>query len=216
MSPTFHAIRNAESEDDREELQRIFNSITTEQLNEPVDIDPGSILLQRIIHTFDPRIKYSHLVIGLFDSPNVDTSRLNINHEHEVNGRTALMFAAYRGNLEVVEKLMSLGANMQITTADNRTAFGYACWMGHIKVVKFFLPLVELREYTLKGSDHQTIIEVVQMKVARIPEKPFLDIMKLLAESHEEKLAEVWSRTEPYVLTQSSKALKPVDRLNTS
>lgn len=45
MSPTFHAIRNAESEQDEEKLQKIFKSITTEQLNEYIDIDPDSILL---------------------------------------------------------------------------------------------------------------------------------------------------------------------------
>lgn len=205
MSPTFHAIRNAESKDDGEELQRIFESITTEQLNERVDIDPGSILLQRIIHTFDRPRKYSHLVIGLFDSPNVDTSRLYINHQHDVHGRTALMLAAYRGNLEVVKKLMSLGADMQITTADDRTAFAYACWMGKIEVVKLFLPFVELREYTLRAINQKTIIEVVETNVAPLG-TPYLDLMKLLAESHEEKLAEVCSRTGQRIWTKSSKA----------
>lgn len=197
MSSPFYAIRNAEEKDDGEELQRIFESITTEQLNERVPIDPGSILLQRIIHHFDLQGKYQHLVIGLFNSPNVDTSRLNINHQHDVNGRTALMLAAGRGNLEVVKELMQLGANMQIITADNRTAFAYACWFGHIEVVKLFLPLVKLREYTLRGraSNNLTVMEIAQMDVQRVPEKPYLDILKLLAKSYEEKLAEDGTRT---------------------
>ncbi len=214
MSPTFFAIRTAESQNDGEELQRIFGSITTEQLNERVSIDPGNTLLQRIIF-FSPS-RYQHLLIGLFDSPNVDTSRLNINHKHDLNGRTALMCAAWRGNLEVVEKLMSLGADMQITTDNNNTAFNCACGGGHIKIVQLFLPFVELREYTLRNRIHNTIIGSAQDAVAISPNKPFLDIMKLLAESHEKKLAEFGSRVGQCILTKSSKALKPVDRLNTS
>lgn len=114
MSSTFHAITKADLESNEEELQKIFESITTEQLNKHVDIDPGNIRLQRIIHAFDSEQRYQYLIIGLFDSPNVDTSRLDINHQHVQNGLTPLMVAAYRGNFEVLEKLISLGANVQL------------------------------------------------------------------------------------------------------
>lgn len=99
--------------------------------------------------------------------------------------------------LEVVKELMQLGANMQIITADNRTAFAYACWFGHIEVVQLFLPWVKLREYTLRGraSNNLTVMEIAQMDVHRVPEKPYLDILKLLAKSYEEKLAEDGTRT---------------------
>lgn len=198
MSTLFHAIREAEGKDDENELQRIFGSITTEQLNSPISIDPNTILLHQLIHHFDRMGKYQHLVIGLFNSPTVDTSRLNINYQNQVNGRTALMFAAGRGNLDVVKKLMELGADMQITTADNRTAFAYACWFGHIEVVKFLLPWVELREYTLSSRatwNNLSLREFMEEKVADNPEKPYLDILKLLNISYEEKLAEFSTRT---------------------
>lgn len=94
MENTFHTIRIAESKQDGEILQKILESITTEQLNKYLDFDPDSILLQRVIENFDQRRKYPHLVIGLFDSPNVDTSRLIINHEHKRNGLTPLKVAA--------------------------------------------------------------------------------------------------------------------------
>lgn len=194
MSSPFYAIREAEEKDDGKALQRIFETITTEQLNEPVPIDLNGTLLQRLIHNFDLPGKYQHLVIKLFNSPNVDTSRLNINHQHKVNGRTALMFAAGRGNLEVVKKLMELGANMQITTADNRTAFNYACWFGNIEVVKLLIPGVELREYTMRSKatwNNRTVMEFVQEEVAHKPEKPYQEILNLLAKSYERKLAEV-------------------------
>lgn len=192
MPSPFYAIRNAEEEDDGKELQRIFESITTEQLNEPVPIDPNSIMLQRLIHHFDLKGKYQHLIISLLNSPNVDTSRLNINHQNIVNGRTALMLAAGRGNLKVVKKLLELGANMKITTPDNRTAFAYACWFGHIEVVKLFLPQVELREYTLRSKAvyDKTVIEVVKEEVERKPDLPYLDLLNLLTKSYEEKQAE--------------------------
>lgn len=202
MSPTFFALRTAEGNKDEAEIYRIFESITTEQLNEAVSIDPSSILLQRIIHTFDFDRQYQHLVTGLFDSPNVDASQLNINYQHATNGRTALMLAAYRGNFEVVKKLMSLGADMQITTHDNRTAFRFACTWGHLDIVKFLLPQVELREYSLRNVSGHTIIEVAERNSSRTP---YLELMQLLAVSYEEKLAEHCSKTGKLI---SKKGLK--------
>lgn len=205
MSPTFFAIREAETKKDVAEIHRIFESITTEQLNEAVSIDPGSTLLHRIIQTFDAGREYQHLITGLFDSPNVDPSQLNIDHQHTIHGRTALMLAAYRGNFEVVKKLMSLGADMHITTHDNRTAFGYACWWGQLEIVKFLLPQVELREYSLRNREGLTIIEVVQRNVSVFKERPYLELMKLLAVSYEEKLAEHCSKTGKLISKKGSK-----------
>lgn len=200
MSPIFHAIRKADVERDEEELRKIFASITTEQLNEHVDIDPGNILLQRIIHTFDSGRRYQYLVISLFDSPNVDTSRLDINHQHPRNGLTPLMVTAYCGNFEVLKILMSLGADMQLVGNWNRTAFGHACLRRNMDAIEFLLPFVELREYTLGGEDGRTLIESAQYL-------SHLDIMKLLAIVHEKKLEEVLSTKGRHIPTKSSKSL---------
>lgn len=206
MSPTFFAIREADNKKDSAEIHRIFASITTEQLNEAVSIDPGSTLLHRIIQTFDLDNEYQHLVIGLFDSPNVDPSQLNINHQHTTHGRTALMLAAYKGKFEVVKRLMSLGADMQITTHDNRTAFGMACWWGQLEIVQYFLPQVELREFSLRNREGLTIIEVVERHIPELLQgKPYLELMKLLAVSYEEKLAEHCSKTGKLISKKGSK-----------
>lgn len=204
MSPTFLALREAENNNDSAEIHRIFAAITTEQLNEAVSIDPGSTFLHRIIQTWDWDQKYQHLVIGLFDSPNVDPSRLNINHQHTTHGRTALMLAAYKGKFEIVKRLISLGADLQITTHDNRTAFGMACWWGRLEIVKFFLPQVQLREYSLRNREGLTVIEVVEGNVSRGGE-PFLELMQLLAVSYEEKLAENCSKTSKLISKKGKK-----------
>lgn len=107
------------------------------------------------------------------------------------------MFAAGHGNLEVVKQLMELGANMQITTTDNRTLL-YACWFGNCEIVKLLLPMVELREYTMRSKatwNTRTVIEFVQEQMAHKPEKPYQEILNLLVKSHEEKLTEVGTRT---------------------
>lgn len=137
----------------------------------------------------------------------MDKSRLDINHQHAQNGLTLLMIAAYRGNFEVLEKLMSLGVDMQLVGTFNQTAFRYACRKGNMNAIELLLPFVELREYILRGRERETIIEQVQKSLEVTHRYPLLDLMKLLAISHEKKLEEVWSTNGRRIPTKSSKPL---------
>lgn len=100
-----------------------------------------------------------------------------------------------------------------IPTNDNWTAFGFSVGMGHIEIVEYHLPFVELREYTLREGNGETMREVVLENVARRPEKPYLDVRN---KSYHEKLAEVCSTTGRRIPTKGSKQLKPVYRLDSS
>lgn len=92
-----------------------------------------------------------------------------------------------------------------ISTNDNWTAFGFAVEMGHIEIVEYHLPFVELREYTLREGSGETMRELVLENVARRPEKPYLDVLKLRNKSYQEKLAEVCSTTGRRIPTKGSK-----------
>jgi len=57
-------------------------------------------------------------------------------------GNTALHWAAYRNHPEVVEYLLSAGANPEITNqSDGQTPLHWACIGGHIACVKHLLKL---------------------------------------------------------------------------
>ena len=51
-------------------------------------------------------------------------------------GRTALWLASGRGISDVVELLLSHGANTEVSGADEFTPLQVACARGHLKVVK--------------------------------------------------------------------------------
>ncbi len=52
-------------------------------------------------------------------------------------GESALMLAAFKGNMQLVEKLLEMGAD--INRVDNWTAMHYAASEGHDEVVKLFI-----------------------------------------------------------------------------
>ena len=51
-------------------------------------------------------------------------------------GRTALWGASFHGHLDVVELLLSHGADTEVRGGDEATALHVACQEGHLKVVK--------------------------------------------------------------------------------
>lgn len=207
MSLIWSAICAAESSDNREELQRIFASITTDDLNKTLDIEPNSILLTFLVNIFDEENKYPHFLLNLLDSSNVDPSRLNINYKNTHNGMTTLMHAANRGHLKVAEKLISWGANPQVETYNFKTAFFCACNMGHVRVARFLLPFIKKREFKLRRSyNGRTIKEEMETKLVFSPNAPkapnFLELKQLI----DEKMAEIAAaKAAKYAIRQGAR-----------
>ncbi|CAI7664301.1 unnamed protein product [Penicillium pancosmium] len=74
----------------------------------------------------------------------VETTQLLLNKTFPVNetgffGRTPLIAAARRGHLEIVEKLISYGADLTIKNDDGNDALSLASFWGHYEVVKLLL-----------------------------------------------------------------------------
>lgn len=149
-SPIWKTICDAESEKNLQKLEEIFQSITSTELNESVSDKDSTTLLISLLLLFDKDDKYPYLVKNLFNSPNFDCSKLDINRSTERKGYTALMSAAYRGHIEIVQKLLVMGADPKARTSDNVTSLFLACKFGHIETFKCLLPLVDHEEFDLK------------------------------------------------------------------
>ncbi|XP_048257896.1 palmitoyltransferase AKR1-like [Haliotis rufescens] len=54
---------------------------------------------------------------------------------------TLVMWAAYGGHRDVVELLVSEGADVSLVTGHSYNTLHYACWGGHLETVKFVLSL---------------------------------------------------------------------------
>uniref|UniRef100_A0A8C2SPK1 Uncharacterized protein n=1 Tax=Coturnix japonica TaxID=93934 RepID=A0A8C2SPK1_COTJA len=68
----------------------------------------------------------------------------------DVNGRTLLANAAYSGNLDVVNLLVSRGADLEVE--DNRdgwTALRSAAWGGHTEVAGILIKSKYLKQYSV-------------------------------------------------------------------
>ena len=56
-----------------------------------------------------------------------------------VQGRTPLMLAAFRGNIEAVRKLLACGAEVNAKDKDGDTALMFAAFKGHAEIVSLLL-----------------------------------------------------------------------------
>lgn len=60
------------------------------------------------------------------------------------DGRTALCYAMYGGNLEVVSLLLDIfSVSTDILTVDGKSPLYYACCNGHVDVVRYFIEYIE-------------------------------------------------------------------------
>lgn len=168
MKYPYGPIEEAEKNNDTNQLNQIFQSITTEDLNSIIDLDSHSNLVMALLNLFDKENKYPNYLIGLFNSPNVDLNRLNINYQCTFNGMTLLMYAAYHGRLEILQKLLSLGADSTTVSYYNASALYYACIKGQVKIFKILAPLATNEHFDIKKNhNNRTIRDEV---VARLSE----------------------------------------------
>jgi ankyrin repeat protein len=69
----------------------------------------------------------------------------NVDSAEHRFGLTPLMMAAKFGNLEVVEMLLSYGADIDCVTIDGRTALCFAAWAGNLEIVHVLLDAFKVK-----------------------------------------------------------------------
>jgi ankyrin repeat protein len=55
------------------------------------------------------------------------------------DGWSELMYASWKGNKEVVKKLLEAGSNLKEKDEDGRTALHYASWWGQPEIIRLLL-----------------------------------------------------------------------------
>lgn len=149
----YERIYQAENNNDDVSLQRIFRLISTKDLNTFTIDSPTLTLLMMLLSQFDLDDMYPNHLINLFDSPHVDPKRLHINQQDLGNGKTALMYAASRGHVELGAKLLSWGADVGIKTPNNLTALHLACLFAEIEMFRLLTPLCPDEQFDFKLND---------------------------------------------------------------
>ena len=66
----------------------------------------------------------------------------------DYDGKTALIYASYDGNREIVELLINNGAEVNTVDEDGRTALIYAIWDGDKRIVDLLIKSNSKLEYT--------------------------------------------------------------------
>lgn len=170
MSDTWDKIEIAEENDDLEELEIIFESVTTEELTELTNDVPPHPLWHRLLHNFDEQNKYPHLLINLFKSPNINISNIDLNYQTQITNTTGLMLAARRNHLEIVKILVTNGANPQLVSISNTTAFYFAAKNGHLELTRYLIDYVSTEEFKLvRIFNGLTIMQEVEGQIAANP-----------------------------------------------
>lgn len=152
-------IHEADSKKDIEKLGEIFNSITPEDLNEPTSKVAGSNVMMCLLTLFDENDNYPYFLKNLFNSPNFDHNKLDINRTNGINGYTAIMYTAVRGHVEIAQKLLTWGANPKIQTPHNMSALYLAFRFGQFEMFKLLLPLVNKSEIDCQRQFGQSMRE---------------------------------------------------------
>ncbi len=148
----------------------LFNSITTQDLNDPTTIDPNYTLLQALIRKFDPGDKYPELINGIFRLKHVDSQLVDIDKRNPTNVVTALMLAADRGNLELVNILIAWKADPHALSMNLMTAFACACNCRHVEVARYLSEYVTQEELEVEQTHTgNTVKAEVQEKLREFP-----------------------------------------------
>lgn len=164
--------------DNKARVMELFNSITTQDLNDPTTIDPNYTLLQALVREFDPGDKYPELINGIFRLKHVYPQLVDIDKRNPTNGVTALMLAADRGNLELVNVLIAWKANPHASSMNLMTAFAYACNCGHVEVTHYLSEYVTREELEVEQTHTgNTIKAEVQEKLKEFPHQTEYDTL---------------------------------------
>lgn len=183
MSDTWNKIEIAEENDDLEELEIIFESVTTEELTEFTNDLPPHPLWHRLLLNFDEQNKYPHLLINLFKSLNI--SNIDLNYQTQITNTTGLMLAARRNHLEIVKILVTNGANPQLVSISNVTAFYFAAKNGHLELTRYLIDYISTEEFKLvRIFNGLTIKQEVEGQIAANPNSSlyYREILRMIEE----------------------------------
>jgi ankyrin repeat protein len=73
--------------------------------------------------------------------------------------RTPLIMATLQGDFEIVDLLVSCGADVNKYDIDNNTSLHYASRIGRVKIVEYFL--YKRADYSLKNIYGETPLDLV-------------------------------------------------------
>ncbi|MCJ1349245.1 hypothetical protein MMC31_007481 [Peltigera leucophlebia] len=166
-------IISLDFQDNIEELQKVFDSFTTKQLNQFTIENPTSTLFNILVEHFDTDDNYPHFLIKLCNSPNVDMKEVNIHTPNSITGETTLMIAAMRGHLELCKILILNGASAQVETPQSKTAFYNACFFGNYEVAEYLVKYISREELKLIHG-RLTIKQHIKEKILNYPHSIFL------------------------------------------
>lgn len=178
----WNEIQQAESENNTQNLQLLFQSITAEKLNQFDVLDTRYMLLHKLIKFFDLQNKYPQFLDNLFNLPNVDPEKVNINSKNPRNGTTALIHAASRGHLRLVQTLLFWKANPHSRSDNQMTPFYCACNHRHVEVAEYLSRYVTKEELQLKQTNTgNTVKENMEKDLMANPNHPKLEqLLKLI------------------------------------
>lgn len=177
-------IEDAELSENNQKLAILFNSINTEELNKLTETYPNSTLLHALIKHFDREDKYPEYLDTLFNLKNVDPQRININFRNPMTGSTALILAAGRGNLKLVQTLIYWKADPHARTNNQMTPFYCACSHGNVEVAEFLSPYVTREELELKQAitGNTPKAELEELLLESLNKQKFHDLLKIISD----------------------------------
>lgn len=108
---------------------------------------------------------------ALTNDEEVVNLEIDINFKDPVDGSTVLMFASYRGDIEMVRELIEARADVNIQDRWGNTALTYAAQYGYIEVVR---ELIKARaNVSIQDNESKTALDYAK-------EKGHNDIIELL------------------------------------
>lgn len=183
-SDLWSSIEYEELNDNGEKVKILFNLISTAELNKFTKTDPDCTLLHALIKRFDTENKYPELLNNLFKLENVDPQHVNINSKNPRTGTTALMLAASRGNLKLVQNLLYWKADPHAISENQMTPFSCACNRGNVEVAEFLSTYVTKEELELEQTyTGNTPKEELHEKIMDSPnQRKYHDLLKIICD----------------------------------
>lgn len=108
------------------------------------------MLLHKLIKFFDLPNKHLYFLNNLFNLPNLDPEKVNINSKNPRYGTTALIHTASRGHLPLVKTLLFWKADSHSRSANQITPFYCACNHRHVEVAEYLSKYVTKEELQLE------------------------------------------------------------------